>query len=97
MVPAKRPKSFISLAGADHLISKADDAAYVARAISSWADRYLDMAAPNLMLELFQYDQPANRREKAPRNCDVGGHRIAFKVENIEAANEVRDGETPPG
>lgn len=41
---AKHPKSFISLTGADHLISKNDDAAYVARVISSWADRYLDMA-----------------------------------------------------
>jgi uncharacterized OsmC-like protein/alpha-beta hydrolase superfamily lysophospholipase len=42
---AKHPKSFISLAGADHLISRSSDAAYVARVISSWADRYLDMAA----------------------------------------------------
>jgi alpha-beta hydrolase superfamily lysophospholipase len=42
---AKHPKSFISLAGADHLISRASDAAYVARVISSWAERYLDMAA----------------------------------------------------
>jgi uncharacterized OsmC-like protein/alpha-beta hydrolase superfamily lysophospholipase len=41
---AKHPKSFISLAGADHLISKAGDAGYVARVISAWADRYLDMA-----------------------------------------------------
>jgi uncharacterized OsmC-like protein/alpha-beta hydrolase superfamily lysophospholipase len=41
---AKHPKSFISLAGADHLISKASDAVYVARVISSWADRYLDMS-----------------------------------------------------
>jgi putative redox protein len=41
---AKHPKSFISLTGADHLISKAGDAAYVARVISSWADRYLDMS-----------------------------------------------------
>ena len=41
---AKHPKSFISLAGADHLLSKAGDAEYVARVISSWAGRYLDMA-----------------------------------------------------
>jgi putative redox protein len=41
---AKHPKSFISLAGADHLLSKPGDAAYVARVISSWADRYLDMS-----------------------------------------------------
>ena len=40
---AKHPKSFISLAGADHLISRASDAAYVASVIAAWADRYLDM------------------------------------------------------
>jgi uncharacterized OsmC-like protein/alpha-beta hydrolase superfamily lysophospholipase len=42
---AKHPKSFISLAGADHLISRASDAAYVANVIAAWAERYLDMAA----------------------------------------------------
>ena len=41
---AKHPKSFISLAGADHLLSEASDAAYVAHLISSWADHYLDTA-----------------------------------------------------
>src|SRR6201997_664957 len=44
-VAAKHPKSFISLAGADHPISPAADAADVARVIAAWADRYLDMAA----------------------------------------------------
>ncbi len=43
-IAAKHPKSFISLAGADHLISSAGDAVYVASVIASWADRYLDMA-----------------------------------------------------
>ena len=28
----------------------------------------------------------ANRNERPPRNCDSGGHHIAFKVENLEAA-----------
>ena len=42
---AKHPKSFISLAGADHLLSRSSDAAYVARVIAAWAERYLDMAA----------------------------------------------------
>ena len=28
---------------------------------------------PNLMLELFQYDQPTDRNEQPPRNCDFGG------------------------
>jgi uncharacterized OsmC-like protein/alpha-beta hydrolase superfamily lysophospholipase len=42
---AKHPKSFISLAGADHLVSTQSDAAYVAHVIAAWAERYLDMAA----------------------------------------------------
>jgi uncharacterized OsmC-like protein/alpha/beta superfamily hydrolase len=41
---AKHPKSFISLTGADHLISRPSDAAYVASVIAGWAERYLDMA-----------------------------------------------------
>ena len=42
---ARHPKSFISLAGADHLVSRPSDAAYVASVIAAWAERYLDMAA----------------------------------------------------
>jgi uncharacterized OsmC-like protein/alpha-beta hydrolase superfamily lysophospholipase len=40
---AKHPKSFISLAGADHLLSKRTDAVYVAEVIAAWSQRYLDM------------------------------------------------------
>lgn len=43
---AKHPKSFISLAGADHLLRRPSDAAYVAHVIAAWAERYLEMAAP---------------------------------------------------
>jgi uncharacterized OsmC-like protein/alpha-beta hydrolase superfamily lysophospholipase len=41
---AKHPKSFISLAGADHLLSRRSDDSYVANLIAAWAERYLDMA-----------------------------------------------------
>ena len=37
---ATHPKSFISLAGADHLLSKAKDAEYVSEIIASWATRF---------------------------------------------------------
>jgi putative redox protein len=40
---AKHPKSFVSLHGADHLLSKRRDAVYVAEVIGAWAERYLDM------------------------------------------------------
>ncbi|MDP1585710.1 MAG: bifunctional alpha/beta hydrolase/OsmC family protein [Bradyrhizobium sp.] len=45
-VAAKHPKSFVSLAGADHLLSGKRDAAYVAGVIAAWAERYVDLALP---------------------------------------------------
>lgn len=41
---AKHPKSFVSLDKADHLVSREEDAEYVAEVISSWCARYLDPA-----------------------------------------------------
>jgi uncharacterized OsmC-like protein/alpha-beta hydrolase superfamily lysophospholipase len=40
---ARHPKSFVSLVGADHLLSKKGDAVYVANVIAAWAERYLDV------------------------------------------------------
>jgi uncharacterized OsmC-like protein/alpha-beta hydrolase superfamily lysophospholipase len=39
---AKHPKSFVSLDDADHLLSRHEDAAYVAEVLAAWAGRYLD-------------------------------------------------------
>ena len=44
-VAAKHPKSFVSLSGADHLLSQRRDSSYVADVIAAWATRYLDLAA----------------------------------------------------
>lgn len=41
---AKHPKSFISLDNADHLLSRREDAAYVAEVLSAWASRYVGKA-----------------------------------------------------
>ena len=76
---AKHPKSFISLAGADHLISRASDATYVARVISAWADRYLDMAVD---AEPTQDTPPGvvavweTRRGKFQQEIMLGRHRL---------------------
>src|ERR1700684_2290103 len=62
-----------------------------------WTEAYLDVPGarliiamlqigPNLMLELFQYDKPQERETSPPRNCDCGGHHMAFKVADIEEA-----------
>ena len=39
---AKHPKSFISLDGADHLLSRKEDADYAASVLAAWTARYLD-------------------------------------------------------
>ena len=41
-VAAKHPKSFVSLAGADHLLNQKRDAEYVANVVAAWVSRYLD-------------------------------------------------------
>jgi putative redox protein len=38
---AKHPKSFVSLDTADHLVTRRDDALYVANVIAAWSARYL--------------------------------------------------------
>ena len=43
---AKHPKSFITLDDADHLISRASDAEYVAEVIATWATKYVNLAPP---------------------------------------------------
>lgn len=41
---AKHPKSFVSLDGADHLLTRKADAIYAADVIAAWAGRYIGMA-----------------------------------------------------
>lgn len=40
---ARHPKSFVSLDGADHLLTDRADATYVAEVLAAWASRYLQM------------------------------------------------------
>ncbi|MEH6402028.1 MAG: bifunctional alpha/beta hydrolase/OsmC family protein [Sneathiella sp.] len=46
---AQHPKSFISLDDADHLLTRKEDAAYVADVLSAWVQRYI--SAPELVVE----------------------------------------------
>jgi len=42
---AMHPKSFVSLDGADHLLSNAQDSQYAAQVLASWATRYIEINA----------------------------------------------------
>ncbi len=42
-IAAHHPKSFVSLDGADHLLSRKKDSLYVGKVIAEWASRYLEI------------------------------------------------------
>ncbi|NNE66824.1 MAG: OsmC family protein [Pyrinomonadaceae bacterium] len=73
---AKHPKSFVSLDGADHLLSNADDGIYAGELIASWARRYIQPAdIPNLsskgdVVAFLPSD------EKFTTEIMAGGHRF---------------------
>jgi putative redox protein len=73
---AKHPKSFVSLDGADHLLSRREDAVFVAEVVSSWAARYLSPRP------IDDDAQPAGPRVRATGEgrfqhvVQVGRHRL---------------------
>jgi putative redox protein len=79
-VAAKHPKSFVSLAGADHLLSDRRDAAYVADVIAAWAARYLDPAAPEQVADLGEAPRMVvvreTRNSKFQQTVSIGPHRM---------------------
>jgi putative redox protein len=78
-VAAKHPKSFVSLDTADHLLSRKEDAAYVAAVIAAWAGRYIDGSAETAQTRA---DTPGTvtvtetGRGKFTQEVTVGSHRL---------------------
>ena len=48
--------------------------------------RFAVVAIGDFMLELFEYEKPADARTTPPRNQDVGGHHLSLRVADIEEA-----------
>jgi uncharacterized OsmC-like protein/fermentation-respiration switch protein FrsA (DUF1100 family) len=94
-VAAKHPKSFVSLAGADHLLTQKHDAIYVADVIAAWASRYLDSPA---VAPVASLDEPRKvvvsetRANKFQQLVTVGPHRL-LADEPVSAGGE----DTGPG
>ena len=72
---AKHPKSFISLSGADHLISKRADATYVADVIAAWSERYLDMVPEPDVMPIEGVLVAETRNGKFEQSVVAGKHR----------------------
>jgi catechol 2,3-dioxygenase-like lactoylglutathione lyase family enzyme len=41
---------------------------------------------PDLNLQLVQYDKPAPRGGDRPRACDIGGHHLGLRVDDVDKA-----------
>jgi putative redox protein len=74
-VAAKHPKSFVSLAGADHLLSKRTDAVYVSEVIAAWSERYLDMVPEPDVAPLDGVFVGETRNGKFEQSIVAGKHR----------------------
>lgn len=79
-VAAKHPKSFVSLAGADHLLSGKRDAAYVADVIAAWVERYIEPVAAEPVAEPGEAPRRVvvreTRNSKFQQTVAVGPHRM---------------------
>jgi uncharacterized OsmC-like protein/pimeloyl-ACP methyl ester carboxylesterase len=79
-VTARHPKSFVSLADADHLLSQRRDSAYVADVIAAWASRYLELERPDRTADMD--DRPKRvvvretRNSKFQNAISIGPHRL---------------------
>ena len=79
-VAAKHPKSYVSLSGADHLLSNRRDSAYVADVITAWASRYLDSQKPDQAADDGEAPREVvvreTRNSKFQQTVSVGPHRL---------------------
>jgi putative redox protein len=92
-VTAKHPKSFVSLAGADHLLSKRSDSAYVANVIAAWAERYLDVLVMDTKGETQGVTVAETRRGKLQQEITAGSHR--FLADEPVSVGGLGSGPTP--
>jgi uncharacterized OsmC-like protein/alpha/beta superfamily hydrolase len=73
---AKHPKSFVSLDGADHLLTRKQDAVFVANTLAAWVERVLpaEQAAPEPVGDVVRVRETAHGRYQ--QEIAVDGHRL---------------------
>jgi uncharacterized OsmC-like protein/alpha/beta superfamily hydrolase len=79
-IAARHPKSFVSLAGADHLLSGKRDATYAADVITAWAERYIEPDAVEPAVEPGEAPRHMvvreTRNSKFQQTVTLGPHRM---------------------
>ena len=95
-VAARHPKSFVSLDGADHLLSRKADTEYVADVIAAWSSRYLEPVPAEQAAEAGEVPRQVvvreTRNSKFQQTIAVGPHHM-LADEPVSAGGE----DTGPG
>jgi uncharacterized OsmC-like protein/alpha-beta hydrolase superfamily lysophospholipase len=93
---AKHPKSFVSLADSDHLLTGKRDASYVADVIAAWAERYIDPVVSKQTVDRGAAPRSVVVREtrdsKFQQTVSIGPHHL-LADEPVAAGGE----DTGPG
>jgi putative redox protein len=71
---AYHPKSFVSLDGADHLLSKKEDSQYVGQVIAGWASRYVDIPNSNEVKSKSKVAASLNNDVNFTTHLKLGDH-----------------------
>ena len=71
---AHHPKSFVSLDGADHLLSNKLDSIYAGKIISSWAKRYVNLKNEKLLRTKHQVIASLDSEDGITTQMKVGNH-----------------------
>lgn len=73
---ARHPKSFVSLDGADHLLSRKEDALYAGDMIASWAARYVAIPTEKDLMTSAHAVGYLGSEEKFTTSIKTGRHRL---------------------
>jgi putative redox protein len=71
---ARHPKSFVSLDGADHLLSTRSDALYAGKVIANWASRYVPLPKPEKVKSDHQVVARLEQEDGYTTELKVGNH-----------------------
>jgi putative redox protein len=73
---ARHPKSFVSLADADHLLTRRRDALYAANVIAAWAERYVEAAPTAASEDVRSVVVSATGEGKFQQAVAIGPHHL---------------------
>lgn len=91
---ARHPKSFVSLDGADHLLTRAEDAEYAAEVIAAWGSRYLG-GTPDAMPEIAEGHVVVAETGAGRFQVEVAAGRMRFLADEPIAVGGLGSGPSP--